>query len=641
MVSWSPGRLLLIAGGIAAAGWTMARCLGAEAAVIPGLHLGDNVTGLWNTWWFVQAPGGGIADYRTDMLFAPWGTQLSLHTHATTHALLAWPFARITSIGTAHNVALFAGVALNALCAGLLCFRLTGALGASAAAGLLFAFSAFPQLRLLGHVNLAHAWVLPLFALALLRVERSPSRAAAALLGAAGALVVYTDYYYAVYASVLALVWAVWRTLRIGARLLAPRAPRLRASLLVLAAVALSVAGLIWLTGGTSLQLAGLTVSLRGARNPLTATWLLLGAWVLFRFPFALSISRRAGETRRRSGVLLISLPVFLVLVAPLAVAVAGVIANGEYTTQRVLWRSSPPGGDLLTLIAGSPRHIFAGQWTTTLYERLGIDVMEQTLWVGLVPILIVAAAWRSLAADAHARFWTVVAVVFFLLALGPFLRFGGVDVGLPLPHALMRYVPGFSNARIPGRAIVMVNLAIAVLMAFALAARRRRLSTRVLLCLLALETLPAPAPAVAIPRQDGVDAAIARSDEAGAVVELPLGLRDGFGEVGALEHRALAHQMWHGRPLAGGFVARLSPAIRARYEGTPLLSNLLKLSTRAEEDVALMADAAARARDLDLAFLVINRDTFVDARIPRATLEAAGFRLLAADGARELYGVH
>ena len=69
-----------------------------------------------------------------------------------------------------------------------------------------------------------------------------------------------------------------------------------------------------------------------------------------------------------------------------------------------------------------------------------------------------------------EARRWKVVLVVFAIWALGPFLTVAGFDMGLPLPQALARFVPLVENARMPGRAMVGVYLALGVLMVLRMA---------------------------------------------------------------------------------------------------------------------------------------------------------------------------
>src|SRR5207245_2015385 len=77
----------------------------------------------------------------------------------------------------------------------------------------------------------------------------------------------------------------------------------------------------------------------------------------------------------------------------------------------------------------------------------------------------------------ARGCFW--IAGVCFVWSLGPYLRVLGFNTGVMLPQTVLRYVPIVANARIPGRAFVIVQLMAAILGAMALAsidaARARR----------------------------------------------------------------------------------------------------------------------------------------------------------------------
>src|SRR4029078_6708135 len=102
--------------------------------------------------------------------------------------------------------------------------------------------------------------------------------------------------------------------------------------------------------------------------------------------------------------------------------------------------------------------------------------------------------------------------------------------------------------------------------------------------------------------------------------------LRDGFGMIGWLDHRALVHQMRHERPLVGGFVARMSPALRERYLGTPIFvaaPGVAELDRAPERSLS-----ALEAADQGVAFLVVNRDLLDrPPSLDPSTLAAAGFR--------------
>jgi hypothetical protein len=94
-------------------------------------------------------------------------------------------------------------------------------------------------------------------------------------------------------------------------------------------------------------------------------------------------------------------------------------------------------------------------------------------------------------------------------------------------------------------------------------------------------------------------------------VCELPIGIRDGFGETGSLDEAVLLHQMTHERPIVGGFVARLPPAIATTYETTPVIRSMLRLSSggaASDQDLALTrAEAAAALASAGIAFVVLD----------------------------------
>jgi hypothetical protein len=627
--------------------WTLSRLAGEMHQAIPGDHAGDNVASLWNVWWFTYALDHGREIYRTPMLFAPYGVQLSLHTHATIHSLIAWPWTGLLGSVGSHNLAIACGLVLNGFVTFLLARAALGIPGLKAGptlapvvAGLVFALSASVQSRVLGHINLVHAWVLPLFALALLRLERRPVTVSAMILGAAGAVVVYTDYYYATYAAIFLVCWTANNMLITVFTPRPPVFPVLRRALLALLVADALLIAIIVVTRGAAVDLGPFTLSMRGVRNPLTAFWILLALWIACRFPRKLLIRQSTHARLRWLRLSLVAGMVLLVLTAPLWIALASVIAQGDYTTQQVLWRSSPAGVDAATLLLGHPAHLVTGRWTLSAYGALGIDRMEQSLWLGIIPVVLLVATrdkWSRLPA---ARFWTFTGVAFLLLALGPFLRIAGYDTALPLPQALLRYVPGFSNARIPGRAVVMVSLALAMLTCFALAhLQRSRLWIAVAAAaLLIVEALPAAAPVYRVPARDAIDVLLRETKAEGSVAELPLGLRDGLGESGRLDHRALAHQIWHERPLAGGFVARLPSSVKERYLASSVLKDLVDISTPAKQGGRLSEDARREAVSLGITFVIVNRDTFVGQRLRQADLEHAGFVLLRTAGTRELY---
>lgn len=120
--------------------WVMWPLLPSTTAV-PGAGDGDNLAALWNAWWFAEGRPHAGWPFWTPLLFAPFGTQLSLHTHATTHSFLAWLWTTVSPLTGAHNLAIAAGLGLNGACTFLLAFRLTGRVLPAIAAGIAFVSS--------------------------------------------------------------------------------------------------------------------------------------------------------------------------------------------------------------------------------------------------------------------------------------------------------------------------------------------------------------------------------------------------------------------------------------------------------------------------------------------------------------------
>jgi hypothetical protein len=336
-----------------------------------------------------------------------------------------------------------------------------------------------------------------------------------------------------------------------------------------------------------------------------------------------------------------------LAVAAPIIWKGARLALRGDYVSPRYFWRSAPPGVDLASLLLGNPFHPLWGPALQGLYARWGLNLIESGGgWLGVVPVLLALWALRRCWSDPAVRHWAAIGAIFLVWAFGPHLTAFGRATGMILPATILRWVPVVSNARMPGRAIVVVDLAVAVLGAVALAAWRARTRwPNVLLVLaallIAIDLLPAPFPIVALDHPPLYDVLRARP-ERGAVCELPLGVRDGFGEVAVLDHRVLFYQTIHGRPIVGGFVARLSPSVLEAYRADPLISALLRLSIPTADRTAILGppdrpSAAALFRRDGIRFVVLNRAAASPALIDYV-VRTLPLTLIEEDGGRSLY---
>jgi len=281
------------------------------------------------------------------------------------------------------------------------------------------------------------------------------------------------------------------------------------------------------------------------------------------------------------------------------------------------------------------------GSIVRRLYETCDIDLIESSAWLGVVPIVALIAAARAARHDRRLRFWLAIAGIFFVWALGPSLLVAGVNSGLWLPEVLIRFVPIAANARIPGRAMVIVYLALAIVCAIVLSRLSRERAT--LMAIAAIAAVGIDWAAVPFPlyelRPSPVYDEIASADS-GSVLELPIGLRDGFGEQGTLDHAALYYQTIHGKPIAGGFIARLPPSVKQYYDDQPVFRTLLDLSDGASIDPQHTPDPASLRTfllDHQFRFVVVNTQ-LAPVALQQFVRERMPVELTKSDGPRQLY---
>jgi hypothetical protein len=611
---------------------------------LPGNGVGDNVSFLWNVWWMRRVlDNPGLTFFTSDRLFAPYGFDLTLHTHAALPSFLSATLAG-HGLMTAENVVLLVSLALNGWLAYLLAWDRTGDRGASLVAGIVFGGSPYLFTHLLGHFNLIAAWGLPLFLVCLLRARDRGHAGWGAAAGMAAIAIAYTDYYYLVYCAALTVGVIGWPLLpwRVDWRRAAP-SPGARRALLILLAIDAAIVAAVLSTGGFEAQLFGVRISAHRATNLLSLGWVLLAALTLLaRRPGlqARTIDRRVSRHHLRiAGVVL---GVVVVGVAPLLAHGIALWRAGDYTAPTPSWRSGPAGVDLMTVALGNPMHPLSGAVTRRVYDRLGIDHIEGVAWMGVVPLVLAGWAARRDRRHRETRLWLAIAAVFFVWALGPWLKIGGFDTGLLLPQNLAARVPILSNARVPGRAMAVVMLAVAMLCARAIAAAPRR---RLLLALgagvlIAVDYLPAPYPLVQL-RIPALYADILAAGGDDVVCELPVGVRDGFGSIGRFDDETLFFQMVHEHRLLGGFAARVPARIKTGYLQRPVIRSLFRLSGGGAIDPADAAvspsDAARALRDAGIRFVVLNRQT----ALPQLTSyveRSLPLVLARQDGPRDLY---
>jgi len=154
---------------------------------------------------------------------------------------------------------------------------------------------------------------------------------------------------------------------------------------------------------------------------------------------------------------------------------------------------------------------------------------------------------------------WFLVFIVFALLALGPTLHIAGHEIHFPLmPYTVVvKVIPGMSLGGMPVRMVSMAILAASVLAAVGLAEllsleRRSAVFVAILLVVLVFEYLPGPLPA----RENPLP---------GFVTELKKLPEGAVYDARSSKFHALYYQTVHQRPMAYGYIARVSRSVDAK----------------------------------------------------------------------------
>jgi hypothetical protein len=548
---------------------------------LPGFGLGDNVSFVWNTWRMREALASSSVDFFSSApIAAPLFPSLILHTHNALASFLSATLLAPLSMIEAQNILLIVSLALNGMGAYTLAWTVGGARGPSTLAGALFVVSPVVAARLMGHFNLVMVWPLAFACAAYVRWWREPNLKTAALMAVTAALIPYADYYYAVFFGVFALAYAASETW--SASVAIGRRPHARATLLLagLAALAYLAAIAIVMTPEREWRLGTVTISVSTPTNALIIAWLLAVAAFVSKWRPRVRVTRRSALAPIGPS-LIAALVLFAVLLVPLILPAASYVWSGDYVTVTSSLKSRPWGIDLATLVLGPPFNGLVGPLVRDTYNRLGLDFMEVSAWVGLGFVLVFVISIRGADSTRELRRWLGIMALFVLWSLGPFLTILASNTGVPLPQAAALVVPIVNNARIPSRAMPMAVLAAVVVLALALTRRQRPVAAW-LVWLLAgfafVESMGAPLPLAAMPGP-GVYADIDAGRVQGAVLPIPLGVRDGFGERGLLDAEVLLGQTVHRHPLVGGFLARLPPRVWSWYEQNEPYRTLLALS--------------------------------------------------------------
>ena len=614
------------------------------SSALYGTPGGDTGVYVWNLWVFRHeiVGHGRFPFYTSEILALNSGAPLTLHNYTSLANVAAFPLLPLLGTVATYNVLMIASGAVSAFAGFVLFRRLSGDAAAAWIGGLLFGFSPFMTARSEHHFSLVQTAALPLFALALLRIEERPTTSRAVVAGALVAAAFLCDPYYAVYCLLMAAFAAAWLVITVerGAARAAPAGLRLAVNVAIMCLGGL-VLGIV-LRGGGRIDFMGLRVSMTRLYTPVLILTLLVlvRAWIALRPRVGWMPAAFHGLLRPAT----VAAAACTVMLSPVLTVMAAHIGERQWIAPRTFWRSSPAGLDLLAFLVPNPTSPVVG-WMSAgwLASAPGgfIENVAAIPWTATfaVAIAILYAGWRP------PRYWIWFTAGAALLALGPFVQIAGMSTYVPTPWAVLRYLPVIGAARMPPRFAAVVMLGAAVLLAFAVTAlrrwsRRAWVPTAIVAACLLVELLPAPRRLheLQIP---SFYARIADDPRPLRVLTLPFGLRDGTSSIGNFSASTQFYQTFHEKPLLGGYLSRLPNGGLEPYRRLHQLTAMTDLSAGLPVSAAHMEDAIERIHlyppRLAVGYVVMHRE-LVSTQLRAFARAAFDLEYLTAEVGQELY---
>jgi hypothetical protein len=580
----------------------------------------DEYTFLWSMRYFEEA----LLDLQTsplhtELIFYPLGLALILYTYNLLAAVLSLPLQLATSTIVASNLLNLAATVLSGLGAFLLIRTLLGPHDARQArasqppgprvaptrlivdlaalvGALIYAFASNRAVYLaLGHYNIYHTQWLPFVALYLVRTMDRRRWHDAIMAGLFAGFALLTDMLYGVLllAIAAALLAGAWLQARAQApsRQGQPRARgRLFALLLVIGLTAALVSAVLLVP--TLRESAGGDYSLEG--------------W---------------GDAQKLSADL-------VGLVTPTALHP---LARGS---------SAPKGSQ--TTPGDTP-----AAWVAELRAvETGASRFADVNTVFLGYLTLGLAGIGALTGRRRAAGWILLALGSAVLALGPLLQIDGqalfdldgLQVNLPLPFIITHYLPFIKGYRAPNRFSIPLMLALAALASYGVAwiltrvsrvkasktangetatasHGRGRRSVAVLLTVLLAAGILFEHLAWPVPTSNATTPApytrLAEQPGDFAVLQLPMGWRNGFRVFGPEDTRIQWYQLAHQQPIISGNAVRNPPFKFDYFERLPLTRAIVGVEMYQPPDAALDQAARASAAELialwNVRYLVVN----------------------------------
>ncbi len=531
----------------------------------------DTTQYVWNLWWMKYALLN-LHQYPffTTYQFVPQEPNLAFHTFTPLNGLLSIPLQLLFGLPTAFDTLLLAGFVVGALGAFLLVRQETGSTAGALLGSVAIPFAPY----LIAHLNGGHFaavnnWAIPFFVLFLLRWLRAVTAPRAP--------------------TEKPVVW--WR------------GPLRDAALAGLCLGCEGLNGLDQLTFAVSFGILAVLGSLGlhvwSCRDNLPALSERVRPWLA-------GVAMVSG----------ISLVVFLPELVPYVIGL-----HDGWTTSTPLLASDDFSPDLTGYLTPLYLHPLWGKWATAVAAANHSLDQPKVVFLGYTTLFFALLSLFR-ARHPHIRHWWYMALLFWLLSLGPYLHafgqgqftIGTATFRLPLPYLLYHHIPLLGGGRIPGFASVITSLCLAVLAGHGISVvvERFRLPFAgvplgvVAAGLVLFESLSAPIP-LYTPQVDPFYTVLAHMPGHLATLETPLGWQDGRVKLGNIDRAQLYSATVSHKPGVTGYLGRVPDSFFQYYMNKPALAYFINPAVTPTHESQNPRLVLAMLRSMGVGYIIVH----------------------------------
>ena len=354
-----------------------------------------------------------------------------------------------------------------------------------------------------------------------------------------------------------------------------------------------------WLIAATALSIAMIGIS----------RWqlLIMSSPILLAYTIYLLAIIDGALHKRPLLQLLVAGVLAILLMAPLATPLVLDQVTREFPADAFLDEPQWGRTDLLAYFIPS---INNGLWrdrVASLYENFVVNQFY-TPYLGFITLSLaifgVIRRWKK------SWLWLALALLYFLLALGPVLAINGREFAqIPMPYRLVEDWFVLRLLRRPDRLNIFLSLPLAMLAAWGMEAlmtvihstRAQKILNLAIIILILLAYSPVPF-ATTLPEIPSWHAQAATDGETYAVLDLPINDR-------SYDKWYMQYQTAHGKPLATGHVSRLPREASYFLDSVPLLKNLRQRDQLPDPELTAVSEQLELLHEAGIRYLIIHKE--------------------------------